>query len=360
MVSYYNSGDDRLAKNALNLMNNSRQQNGYTLSRYPDTQNQVIATYSMWYICMLHDYLMYGKDPEFLRDKMLGARQIMNFFISFINDGSLKNVPGWNFTDWAEGWQRGTGPVGDDGSSALMDLQLLLSLQSAIELEKHCGTPEFQSFYQSIEATMAQTIKRKYWNADRLLFADTPARNKFSQHTNSMAILAGLADAQQANYIGKMMLSDTTMTQATIYFKYYLHKALAKAGLGDQYPEWLDIWRKNIELGLTTWGETSEVETTRSDCHAWGAIPNIDVYSIILGIESDAPYFKKVRIEPRLGQMEVVSGEIPHPDGKISVSYDKSSRNLKAKITLPDKIEGTFIWEGKVHPLKGGINSLTL
>lgn len=237
---------------------------------------------------------------------------------------------------------------------------MLLALQSAIELEKYCGTPEFQSFYQAIEAMMRETIKRKYWDAERRLFADTPSGNKFSQHSNSMAILAGLADAQQADYIGKMMLSDTSMTQATIYFKYYLHKALAKAGLGDQYPEWLDIWRKNIELGLTTWGETSEVETTRSDCHAWGAIPNIDVYSIMLGIESDAPYFKKVRIVPNLGQMKVISGEIPHPDGKISVSYDKSRRNLKAEIILPENIDGTFIWEGKTHSLKGGINSLTL
>lgn len=360
MVSYYNSGDDRLAKNALNLMNNSRQQDGYTLSRYPDTQNQVIATYSMWYVCMLHDYLMYGKDPDFLKDKMLGARQIMNFFISYIADGSLKNVPGWNFTDWAAGWQRGTGPVGEDGSSALMDLQLLLALQSAIQLEKNSGSPEFQSFYQGIETRMAETIKKKYWDPDRRLFADTPSKDRFSQHTNSMAILGGLADEQQAEYIGKMMLSDTTMTQATIYFKYYLHKALAKAGLGDQYLDWLDIWRKNIELGMTTWGETSEVETTRSDCHAWGAIPNIDVYSIILGIESDAPYFKKVRIEPNPGQQKLVSGEIPHPDGKISVKYDNSGRNLKAEIILPDKVDGTFIWGGKIHALKGGVNSFTL
>ena len=137
-VSYFNSGDDRLAKNALNLMDYSRQQDGYTLSRYPDRQNQVIATYSMWYICMLHDYLLYGSDPEFLKDKLLGLRQILNFFISHMDaDGSLKNVPGWNFTDWVSGWRSGVGPMAEDGSSALMDLQLLLALQAAIELEKH-------------------------------------------------------------------------------------------------------------------------------------------------------------------------------------------------------------------------------
>ncbi len=95
-VSFYNSGDDRLAKNALNLMDYSRQKGGFTLSRYPDRQGQVIPTYSLWYISMLKDYLYYGTEPEFVKDKLFGSRQILNYFINYIaEDGSLKNVPGW-------------------------------------------------------------------------------------------------------------------------------------------------------------------------------------------------------------------------------------------------------------------------
>jgi hypothetical protein len=67
-----------------------------------------------------------------------------------------------------------------------------------------------------------------------------------------------------------------------------------------------------------------------------------------------------VKIEPRLGQMKMISGEVPHPDGKITVKLDKTGRNLKADITLPANIEGTFIWAGKTHALTGGPNSLTL
>ena len=358
-VSYFNSGDDRLAKNALNLMDQSRQVDGYTLSRYPDTQDQVIATYSMWYVCMLEDYLLYGKDPEFLSDKLLGARQIMNYFISYVDtDGSLKNVPGWNFTDWAADWQMGRGPVGEDGSAAVLDLQLLLALQSAVLLERNVGSEDFAILYENLAKKMAETIKNKYWDSSRKLFADTPEKDKFSQHTNSMAILAGLADEQQATEIAKLMLSDTSLTQATIYFKYYLHLALAQAGMGGDYLNWLDIWRTNIDLGLTTWGETSEVETTRSDCHAWGASPNIEAYRIILGIESDAPYFSKVKIEPHLGDIKEISGSMPHPQGDIAVEYNMNGENLTAEISLPENVSGEFIWNGKVYDLKGGVNSI--
>ena len=147
--------------------------------------------------------------------------------------------------------------------------------------------------------------------------------------------------------MGELMLSDTSLAPASIYFKYYLHLALNEAGLGDNYLEWLDIWRKNIELGLTTWGETSQVETTRSDCHVWGSSPNIEFFRIILGIESAAPNFMAVKIEPHLGIIEKISGGIPHPSGNIFVAYEQSGQKLRAEIALPKGVGGNFIWKSK-------------
>ncbi|MGW8317429.1 MAG: alpha-L-rhamnosidase-related protein, partial [Bacteroidales bacterium] len=322
---------------------------------------QVIPTYSLWHVSALYDYLMYGRDRDFIQSKLLGSRQIMNYFISYMDDdGSLKNVPGWNFTDWVPDWRMGTGPMAEDGSSALMDLQLLLALQSAIELEQIEGSPDFSELYKKLADQLEKTIQDKYWDESKNMYADTPDMDKYSQHTNSLAILAGLVDDQRAREIGATMMSDTALAPASIYFKYYLHQALTEAGFGDEYLDWLDIWRKNIELGMTTWGEDSEVETTRSDCHAWGSSPNIEFFRILLGIESDAPYFEKVKIEPHLGSIEKISGEMPHPAGTISVAYEQSRRGLKADIILPEAITGTFVWEGQPHELKGGRNEIQL
>jgi alpha-L-rhamnosidase len=256
--------------------------------------------------------------------------------------------------------EKGIGPAGEDGSSALMDLQLLLALQSAQELERHIGNRSFVALYGQVADQLSQTIKSKYWDSSRNLFADTPGKDQFSQHANSLAILAGLVEGPQAQAIGNTILSDTSLTQASIYFKYYLHLALVKAGLGDGYLDWLDIWRKNIELGLTTWGETSEVESTRSDCHAWGSSPNIEFFRILLGIESDAPYFEKVKIEPHLGSIESISGEMPHLRGKIAVSYQREGGHWTVKISLPDDTTGTFLWQGESHALQGGLNTFEL
>ena len=74
-----------------------------------------------------------------------------------------------------------------------------------------------------------------------------------------------------------------------------------------------------MALGLTTWAE--QPEPSRSDCHAWSASPNVEFFRTLLGIESQAPGFKEVRIAPALGELKEVSGKIPHPKGFVSVSY---------------------------------------
>ncbi len=59
MITYYNSSDDRLPRNALELMDHSRLADGVTFSRYPSRNIQIISTFSLWYIGMLHDHWMY-------------------------------------------------------------------------------------------------------------------------------------------------------------------------------------------------------------------------------------------------------------------------------------------------------------
>ncbi len=359
MVSLYNSGDDQLVKHALDLIDFSRQPEGITLSRYPTQNAQIITPFSLWYIGMLYDYMMYGNDRDFIKNKLSGTRQILEYFEGFQEaDGGLKTLPGWTFTDWVDDWQRGMPPFGNDGSSALLDLQLLMAYRNAKELEEELGMEAFASAYQTKIEQLSGTIQSKYWDEANQLFADTKDKDKFSQHTNSLAILTGLVTGTRATEIGKQIVDNITLTPASIYFRYYVHQALVKAGLGDDYLDWLDIWRTHIAAGLTTWAEDTNADTTRSDCHAWGSSPNIEFFRTILGIDSAAPHFRTVRIEPRLGEIKKISGEIPHPEGKIKVDYLVSKKGLEAEISLPEGISGQFVWKGNHTPLKAGLNTI--
>jgi hypothetical protein len=364
MVSFYNSGDDRLVRNALNLMDHSRIAEGVTLSRHPSFSPQLIPTFSMWYIGMLHDYWMYRPDSSFVREKIHGTREVLAFFNKYQQkDGSLKGVPYWLFTDWVDnrkGWSGGAAPFGKDGSSAVLDLQLLWTYQVAADLEHNLGSEAFFREYLTRVAVLKRTIQQKYWDASKGLYADTPEKDVFSQHANTLAILTGMVFGNESTLLAKKMLEDPSLAPASIYFKYYLHLALVKAGLGNDYLSWLDKWYENIAMGLTTWAEDSNVNGARSDCHAWGASPNIEFYRIVLGIDTDAPGFRKVRIEPHPGNLKNASGEMPHPMGKISVSYRLDGTKWNISISLPVGLTGKFVWSGKTYELKSGENTFVV
>lgn len=363
LISLYNSGDDRLVKNFFRLSDISRSPEGVTMGRYPSSSSQYITPYALSYVYSLHDYLRYGKDSQFVMDLLPGAEQILHYFSRFQQeDGRLKDLPGWNFSDWVytPSWSFGAAKKGADGCSILMDLQLLYGYQLMSEMEAFNGNASNAKIYSDRAEKLAASIKASYWSPEKGLFADRSEKDNFSQHANSLAIICGLVEGEQAKAIGQKLLDDQSLSPCSVYYKFYLHEALVKAGLGDHYMEWLDIWRENISLGLTTWAETSDVQGTRSDCHAWGASPNIEFFRTILGIDSDAVGFSKVRIEPHLGDIKKIGGTMPHPDGQISVSYKSDGKKIAAEIILPKGVSGTFIWKGQTRQLKEGANSVKL
>jgi hypothetical protein len=364
LVSFYNSGDDRLVRNAISQMDRSRMAEGITLSRHPSFSPQQIPTFSLWYIGMVYDYWMYRGDSVFIKDKMQGIRNVLWFFSKYqLPDGSLRNVPYWIYTDWVEGkegWPGGVGPIGKDGSSSLLDLQLLWAYQVAAKLETELGIPAMANLYRQKATQLQQTIQRKYWDAAKKMYADTKDKDRFSQHANTLAILTQTIKGSAVRDLAQKILSDKTLSPASIYFRYYVHLALIKAGLGNNYLQWLDKWKENIEMGLTTWAEISEIDNARSDCHAWGSSPNIEFFRTVLGIDTDAPGFKKVKIEPHLGDLKNVKGKMPHPDGFISAGYQLENGKWIIEIELPKKVSGRFIWKGKINPLQPGKNNFTI
>ncbi|MEO8713047.1 MAG: alpha-L-rhamnosidase N-terminal domain-containing protein, partial [Parafilimonas sp.] len=120
MVSLYNSGDDRLMRNAIEDIANSTLAEGITESRYPHNLHQEIPTFSLIWISMLHDYFMYRNDTNFVKEQLRISRGVLSFFHKFQQaDGSIKNAPYWDFTDWVEapGWDGGVAPTDSNGNS---------------------------------------------------------------------------------------------------------------------------------------------------------------------------------------------------------------------------------------------------
>lgn len=131
---------------------------------------------------------------------------------------------------------------------------------------------------------------------------------------------------------------ETEMAPCSVYFRFYLDRAMAEAGLGETYLDRLGTWQYMLKEGLTTWAEIDRPET-RSDCHAWGASPNIEFLRIVLGVDSAAPGFSKVKVKPHLGPLKRLSGAVPHPKGLIVVDVERSAGGYNIRCQAPPGVE---------------------
>jgi len=353
LISLYTSGDDRLVRNAIQLFDDSRTPDGLTQSRYPSFLPQYIPPYSLLWVGMLHDFWQYRGDEAFVREFLPGERGVLGWFESRLApSGLLGPLEWWNFVDWVPAWNDGTPPLEADGQSSILSLQFAAALREAADLESAFGIPERAEHYRALRAKIIEGVRIQCWDRARGLIADTPAKKSFSQHGNVLAVLEDVIPPPDQPAVMKTVLSDSSLHQATFYFRFYLHRAMKKSGLADDYIQQLDPWRQMLALGLTTWAENPE--PTRSDCHAWSAHPNFDLLATVAGIEPAAPGFAEVLIEPHLGPLQRVTATLPHPLGDITVAYQRKGEGLMVDVTLPEKLSGSFVWKDKKVALHAG------
>jgi hypothetical protein len=363
LVSLYASGDARLARNAIALLNDSRTAEGATMSRAPTRQQQYIPPFSLWWIGMVHDYSMYVDDQAFVREMLPGVRAVLQFFAAHQRpSGSLGPMPWWNYVDWTTEWDGGVPPRDASGASAPQDLQLLLAYDWASRLEEDLGSRAIAAEHRDAAARLRQVIRPLYWDADKRLFADTPERQRFSQHSNVLAVLAGVVSGEEARDLVTRIAGDATLTQCSYYFRHYLHSALNLVGEGDRYLGLLGEWESMLSRGLTTFAERYEQpgDPSRSDCHAWSASPNFEIFRTVLGIDSAAPGFARVQVRPFLGRLQQVAGSIPHPKGEVAVRLERAGQGLRVEISLPPGVPGDFSWRGARRDLVAGRNAFTV
>ena len=360
LISLYVAGDDRLVRNAIQQFDDSRLPGGLTQSRYPSSQMQIIPPFSLFWVDMVHDYWMHRDDPAFVRSFLGGVRGVLDYHLQrAARSGMLGAVPWWNFVDWPDQWpwdvklDTGGVPLGaDDGDSAILTLQLVYALDRAAELMDAFDQPAEAVRYRQSASQLKQATLRLCWDASRGLLADSPRKDAFSQHANVLAVLTGLFPQPLGQRVMDKVMTDASLTQCTVYYRFYLYRAMKRAGLGDRYVEMLTPWRQMLSMGLTTFSERPE--PTRSDCHAWSASPNYDLLASVVGIGPAKPGFRAVHVAPNFGPLTWVKGSMPHPKGEIKVELTRSGETgLKGAITLPDGVPGELLWKGKkvaLHP----------
>ena len=116
------------------------------------------------------------------------------------------------------------------------------------------------------------------------------------------------------------------------------------AGLQRQVlQEMRDYWGGMLREGATSfWEKYVPTETGvqhlamygrpygKSLCHAWGASPVYLLGKYYLGVRPTKPGYEEYVVEPHLGDLEWMKGDVPTPHGMIHVEMNRQQVKVKA------------------------------
>lgn len=356
LVSYYVSGDDRLARNALEQFYWSMEYDGLTYSRYPSSLPQYIPNYSLVWVTMIHDFFMYRNDPEFVKSFLPGMQRVLNHFQQYVTDDyMMKEQPYWDFFDHTFP----THQIAEESYFKKLTTNSLFyayTLSLASEIFNYYQEDVLAQKYFTLSQNIKASVKRQCYDSKRRIYADTPDKKHFSMHSNIMAVLCDLVPDDEQKFFIRRITEMSDLTPTTLYFDFYLARAMNKAGAGDQYMDLLVKWKSLLMLGLTTFPEGVD----RSECHAWSASPNFEMIATFAGIQPIVAGFKKVLIKPQLQKLDKVKASLPHWAGNLEVNLDKKGTGLTGIVILPKEITGRLEWNGKLIELKPGENKINV
>ena len=359
--------DSALIKNTIWQYYQSLIPEGLTQSRFPVAVPQVMPTYSLLWISMLHDYAMYHMDPDFIQQMLPAVRRILDWYREHYNSktGLLGPTPYFNYVDWTKEWvwdnDKAIGGVpmgGNSGGSAIITLQWAYTLQQAAILMRYQGDSATANAYTQFSTQLAKHVYNTCWDEKRKLLADTQDKTVFSQHANIFAVLAGAIPENQRASLIRRMAMDTSLIQSSVYFRFFLGEAYKKAGLAAEYQDLLTPWKKMLEEGLTTFAEVPG--HARSDCHPWGCSPLYAFFATICGVRPLSPGFTDINIKPALGKLQWVRASMPVRHSFLKIDLRQTALNgIEGSVDVPPGMAFvSFTWKGKTRRLSPGLNSI--
>lgn len=360
LVNYVMQHDDRLARKAIMQFNNSRYiAGGFTTSRYPCRYTEIIPTFSLIWIWMVHDFLFWRSDQDFVKSQLSGIRNLLSHFDNFLSERNLiEGLPPWLFVDWVRNWKNGVPPEAYHQPSSVVNLIYLQAVLKAEEIEEVCGSTNAGEELRSRSKAVAKAIMRHFWDEEKSLIADNSEKTTFCEHAQCLAQLSGLLDEGRSFRNLQALLENKELQPTTIYFRHYLFETLNLWIMPEKLLEGFAYWEELIAKGLKTPVEAPE--PCRSDCHAWGSHPFFHLHASIMGVRPSAPNFSKVEVVPKLGPLSGLSARVPHPKGWITSKVDLGDGESTYSIELPDDVTGELITQKGVAKLHSGENKLSM
>ena len=346
LYTYAISSDDRLARQCLDDFRRSLRPDGMINCSYPSFEPNLIPGFSIYYIGMIHDHMMYFGDRSLVEQHLPTILSILGFFRSRMTDrgivgkigGPNLEGPFWSFIDWTKEWKSSMGVplASSNGPLTMESLLFVLGLQYSADLLDYINHRELAAGIRE-EADVLKINIRKNCSASGGMLKDGPGHELVSQHCQVFGVLTDtLSPEEGRTFLLETLRNKDNHAQCSVAMMFYLFRALEKCNLYGETNELWDVWRDMIKKNLTTCEE--DPVTSRSDCHAWGALILFELPSVLLGIRPTAPGYSEMTLNPRFGHLDWAEGTVSTPKGPVYVSWNRVKDLYEMDLTMPTGI----------------------
>lgn len=226
------TGDSLYLKNALEMFNNSRLPDGNITSCYPLRATFIHPTFSLIWVDMLYDYMMYFGNKAFMRKFIPGIYSTFWWFESNLNENGIPGKPtGSYFVDWYYDKKKnidygGCSPTSENGNSAVVTLHYIYTLQNAAKIYTYLDMNEEAAKCTKRADELKNIVQKLFFDASKQMYAEDQAQTFYDQRPNIMAINTGLVSAEKQIQLLDKILKDTSYISEAGYYYRFIEKPI--------------------------------------------------------------------------------------------------------------------------------------
>lgn len=303
-----------------------------------------ILDYTFYWFLGIYDYYRYTGDAAFIRQCYPRMQSMIEYCLSRRNaNGMMEGLAGdWVFIDWASGLDK-------KGEVSFEQLLFCRSLETMSLCAAMVNDSQGAERYRALAATLKDKLFAQFWSNGRhaLLHNRINGRptSQVTRYANMFALFFGYLDSAKTNEVKQYVLLNREVPRITTpYMRFYELEALCVTGAQEYVlNEIKNYWGGMLQAGATSfWEEYDPAKQGaahyamygrpfgKSLCHAWGASPIYLLGRYYLGVSPLAPGYSRYQVQPVLGGLQWMEGDVPTPKGQVHVYCSTNRITVKA------------------------------
>ena len=302
-----------------------------------------IMDYTFYWFKSILDYYEYTGDVDFIREMWPRMVTLMDYVEGRLDANGMAEgqTDDWIFVDWVDF------PMHKRGTLCFEQILLMKAMETMAVCAKLLGINK--SDYRVKSEELRNKIKQTFWSYEQKAYfhaiEEGQMNRQITKFPNMFAILYGLAyEEERQEIMRSVMLNPNVDPITTPYMRFYELETLCLMGHHTEVlQEMRDYWGGMLREGATSFWEKYVPSETgiqhlamygrpygKSLCHAWGASPVYLLGKYYLGVKPTQPGYKEYSVEPHLGDLEWMEGDVPTPHGMIHIYMDRKQIKIRA------------------------------